>query len=382
MLASRYGLLASLRRPFLFGYGPVLMNDEAQRPVDLLHPFYLDTDMSMAFAAALTGGVALQREEVERDDQASETARNVHGSLRIFDLIGVGAGRDARASEATGSESRMIRHHTEASLFITLHDELQRTNQIKALDIDAVRAGDMISVSTGPAIAPLRRVVDQVIRLLDLTLPLMGDEGITSEEVADTADMTRQQRREQARRLAKEAVNHSDNELGELRKMQSLFVALQDDLDRSGMVDVVVRREEEPAVVLTLDKRFVEDQTLELLHTSRFKVIGKVTQIWPTGDDVVNLYRRSVMSLIPALGQVATWGTFTLLASMAGALDVRQMEDAAREAAGVEGSSWPGEEDEDASTEVEEPRLGDDIVALQPAVTGPAVQVLPLAICA
>jgi hypothetical protein len=240
--------------------------------VDLLHPIYLDTDMSMAFAAALTGGVALEREEVARGDQASEAAKKLQGNLRVFDLIGFGGGAERSERESIGSESRMVRQHTEASLFISLHDELQRGGQIKALDMDSVGAGDMISVTTGPAVAPLRRVIDQIIRLLDLALPLMGDEGPVS---ADTSDMTRQQRREQARQLAKEAIDQSDDEIGQMRKMQSLFIALQDDLDRSGMIDVVVSQEGEPSIVLTLDKRFVEGPALELLHTAKFTVVGR-----------------------------------------------------------------------------------------------------------
>ncbi len=335
----------------------------------------------MAFAAALMGGVALKREDVHRDDRASEAVKNLRGNLKIFDLLGVGAGRESSAREIVGSESRMVSQHTEASLFITLHDELKRSGQIKGLEIDNVEPGDMISVGTGPAVAPLRRVVDQIVRLLDLALPLMGDEG--TPESPDVSDMTRQERRDQARRLAKEAMDQDTSELGQLQTMKRLFVALQDDLDRSGMVDVVVSQENAPALVLTLDKRFVDGPTLEILHTSRFTVVGKVTQVWPTGDEVVNLFRRSVMSLLPALGQVATWGTFTLLASIAGALDVEEMESAAREAAGVEGDTWPGE-DGDADLEQAEPeiRLGDDVAALQPAITGPAVQILPLAICA
>jgi hypothetical protein len=38
----------------------------AFRPIEFLHPFYLDTDTSMAFAATLAGGVALERKGVER----------------------------------------------------------------------------------------------------------------------------------------------------------------------------------------------------------------------------------------------------------------------------------------------------------------------------
>jgi hypothetical protein len=116
------------------------------------------------------------------------------GTFGSFDLIGFGGGAESKETETIGSESRMVRQHTEASLFITLHDELQRNGQIKALDVETVEAGDMVAVRTGPAVAPLRRVIDQIIRLLDLTLPLMGDEG-PAPDLAEAGDMTRQQRR-------------------------------------------------------------------------------------------------------------------------------------------------------------------------------------------
>ena len=37
-----------------------------------LYPFYLDGDMSMAFAAALTGGVALEEEQVDPMPEGDE----------------------------------------------------------------------------------------------------------------------------------------------------------------------------------------------------------------------------------------------------------------------------------------------------------------------
>ncbi len=173
--------------------------------------------------------------------------------------------------------------------------------------------------------------------------------------------------------------------------MYTMFAAIQEDLEQSGMIDVVVYREDKPAVVLTLDKRFVNDQVLELLHTSKFTVIGKVTEIWPTEDDVVNLYRRSVMSLVPALTQVSAWGMINLIASFAGAIDVKQMQASAYAAARV--SNDPSDAASESSTadepeaaegedgEMDEVQLG-DLSALSPAVTGPALQILPLAICA
>jgi hypothetical protein len=363
--------------------------DQALDSVELLHPFYLDTDMSMAFAAALAGGVALEREDIERDTHESESVRNLRGNLRLFGTLGLGSGaagvagsKETKEAELASTESRLIRRHTEASIFIALHDELRRTHRISdGTDPSSLRPGDIVSLAIGPAVAPLRRVVDQFIRLIDVGAPLVGLGGEIPTSTGG-GTQTRQQRRQDARQAVKQAIasEEQDSGAGQLRALRSLLVALQDDLDRSGMVDVVVAREDGPSVVLTLDKRFVSDQSLELLHTSRFTVVGKLTQLWPTESDVVNLYRRSVLSLVPALGQTVAWGMLALLATLASSLDPAGAERAAYAAAGLE----PAESDQatgeaDGSDEKPEIMLGDVAVqALSPAVSGPALQILPL----
>jgi hypothetical protein len=357
--------------------------DPTIAPAELLYPFYLDTDMSMAFAAALAGGVALEREDVERETQESEAVRNLRGNLRLFGAWGLGAGsvgiggdRERKESDVAASESRLVRHHTEASIFIALHDELRRTGRIHdGVDLTALKTGDLVQLSLGPAIAPLRRVVDQIVRLLDVAAPLVGTER-EQETLPGAAELTRQQRREQARQAAKQALAEAsqgeiadDADIGRLRR---LFVALQDDLDRSGMVDIVVKREDEPSVVLTLDKRFLSDQSLELLHTSSFTVIGKVTAIWPTQEDFVNLYRRSVMSLVPALGQTVSWSLLGMLSALARGADPAEAEKAAHTAAGMD--------EPEQSEEKGEIMLGEDVQALHPGIAGPAIQILRLAV--
>lgn len=346
--------------------------------LELLHPFYLDTDMSMAFAAALAGGVALQREEVERDSQESQAVRNLRGNLRVFDILGLGGSRERKEGESTGAESRLIRHHTEASIFIALHDELRRAGQIREGNIEVLRSGDIVSIGIGPAVAPLRRIVDQILRLLDVAAPLDEDD----DDQPESAGQTRQQRRQQARLAAKRAIAQSDGDSAGIHGLRGIFLALQDDLERSGMVDVVIKREEEPSIILTLDKRFVSDQTLELLHTSEFTVIGKVTQIWPAEDDFVNLYRRSVLSLAPALIQTVTWNMLGFLFALAKSLPAGEAEEAAWEVSGMEKPEAPEEAGGDGS-EDEDLMVGEEAVnALHPGINGPAFQILPLAICA
>jgi hypothetical protein len=355
--------------------------------VELLHPFYLDTDMSMAFAAALSGGIALQREEVERDNQESQAVRNLRGNLRVFDVLGLGGSRERQEGEETGTESRLIRHHTEASIFIALHDELQRAGQIREANLSALKPGDIVSINIGPAVAPLRRIVDQILRLFDVVAPLDNDDPSSTDPAPG---QTRQERRQQARLAAKQAITQSNGDSAEINSLRGIFLALQDDLERSGMVDVVVKREDDPSIILTLDKRFVSDQTLELLHTSEFTVIGKVTQIWPAEDDFVNLYRRSVLSLAPALIQTVTWSMLGFLFALAKSLPVGDAEKAAWEASGMDKPDATLETDENAEEEpAAAPDAEDDVVvgeeavnALHPGVNGPAFQILPLAICA
>lgn len=374
------------------------------KDVDLLHPFYLDTDMSMAFAAALSGGVALEREERAADSKESEAVRNLRGNLRVFGALGVGGARKDTDAEAVTSESRLVRQHTEASIFIALHDELRRTGRIvDQPDPGHLKPGEIVSIETGPAVAPLRRVVDQLLRLLDVVRPL------AAEQQPDHRDLPRQQRRQQAREAAKRGGQNDDEEGMTIEQIRNLLFAFRDDLDRSGMVDIVVHNEDEPSVVLTLDKRLLSDQAIELLHTSRFTVIGKVTQVWPDDEDLVNLYRRSVISLLPALTQTVTWGMLAMIVGFARGLDPETARVMAMEAAGfdVGEDAAPDTEPTEAEepTEEKEPtqdtesaeegagddvsredeldiQLGDSVVALNPAVTGPAFQILPLAICA
>lgn len=384
-------------------------NEPRDVPLDLLYPFYLDVDMSMAFAAVLTGGVSLEQEHIERITGASQAVKNLHGNLRVWRVGGIGADREQRESSDAMNEAHLVRRHTVASIFIDLYNELRRTDQIlEQPGFDDLKEGDFISVTMGPAIAPLLRVVDQIIRLLDLMLPMLEtDDGVPSPRAAAKGGS---HHRSAGRAAVKETASPDQQEgLRSLRQLRRLFIAVRDDLNHSGMIDIVVARENEPSVVLTLDKRFVGPPALELLHTSKFTVVGKVTQIWREDDDVVPLYRRSVLSLLPALGGATAWNILMLLGAIAKSIDMDAIAQSAQAALGVApdppksagagGSNDrppppPGMAIADQAEEVgvdqgpsaggegtQDIRFGDDVAALNPAVVGRAVQILPLAIC-
>lgn len=375
----------------------------SQPTIELLHPFYLDTDMSMAFAAALAGGVAFEAEESHSEGGVSDAVKKIEGNLRLFGRFGFGADRESRRSTESNAESRLIRQHTEASIFISLYNELRNTGRINTLDVETLEPGDIVSAELGPAVAPLRRIVEQMIRLVELLASMLQIElPVLDRGEGDDPPVSRQDRRARQRKAAKDLAISSGGQGDELRRMYALFVALQDDLDQSGMIDVVLHREDEPSVVLTLDKRFTDDQAVELLHTSRFTVVGKVTQVLKSDEEAILLYRRSVVGMLPALTKTSMWGMMAILAGLANALETDDIQKAAYAAAGVqvpeaddatqeateseegakvaEGGS--GAEDDPTSSEPEDegPNLG-DITPLFPSVSGPVVQILPLAIC-
>jgi hypothetical protein len=358
--------------------------------LELLYPFYLDSDMSMAFAAVLTGGVSLEEERLERLAGTSEALRNLHGNLRLWRIGGVEAGRQEKDSADATNESRLVRRHTVASVFIDLYNELTRTGRIsESPAFDELHEGDLVSMRMGPAVAPLLRVVDQLIRLLDVMVPIVEPE----EDMHDaTLGKPKHQRRAAGQSVRRPAPTEQEEGMQSLRQLRGLFVALREDLDHSGLIDIVVATEGAPGAVLTLDKRFVSAPTLELLHTSQFTVVGKVTQVWRNADDVVPLYRRSVLSLVPALGSAIAWNVLMLLGTIAKSLDVKAIERSAWAAFGVtppepaadsaaESPQAETEQPESSSDEPDDIRFGDDVAALNPAVIGKAFQILPLAIC-
>jgi hypothetical protein len=340
---------ASAIRRGLEYIGPML--EENQFNTDLLYPFYLDTDMTMAYAAALAGGVAMKTESVDTGEKQVGKSGELRAGLRLFDILDFGGKGKISKKEAAKSESRIIRHHTEASIFITLFRELTSLGAIAEPVIDELSVGQLISIEIGPAKAPLLRVVDQILRLLDLFSPEAESKSVPGTSAT--------------------AIIPGGGD-SSVEGMRTLFRSLRGDLEFSGMTDIVVKDEDRFNVLLTLDNRFVTEQALEILHTSSSRVVGKVTQIWRKDTDIINLFRRSVLSLLPALSGSMGYLVLGMLHSLAKTIDLVEVQRQVNESMGIE-------EYDPVSSEI---TIGDDFQSMLPAMNGPAIQILPLAVCA
>jgi hypothetical protein len=196
--------------------------------------------MSMAFAAALAGGVALEAEEVARIEESSSAVKSLRGSLNLF-RAGIEGGRERNTSSGRSDESTLVRRHTTHSIFIDLYDELRASGRLHQEPAPReLEVGMLVSMQLQPAVAPLRRVIDQVLRLLDVMAPMLSADDDAPQGVS------RQDRRQRAREAAKATEQAASDAPEALRTMRNLFLALRDDLEHSGMIDVVVTSEAGP----------------------------------------------------------------------------------------------------------------------------------------
>lgn len=112
--------------------------------IDLVYPLYLDVPMMTSFVAALEDGIAYGSDVTRREDQRRSLGAGSEGqvgaglpSMGIFstllniDLRGKISGEQAAGS---GEEIKLVRRHTEASLFMSLRHTLINDNRILTIN--------------------------------------------------------------------------------------------------------------------------------------------------------------------------------------------------------------------------------------------------------
>jgi hypothetical protein len=115
--------------------------------IDVVYPLYLDVPMMTSFVAALEDGIAYGSDVTRREDQrrllgagsegrvgAGLPSMGIFSTLLNIDLRGRISGEQAAGS---GEEIRLVKRHTEASLFMRLRHTLindDRILQINSLE--------------------------------------------------------------------------------------------------------------------------------------------------------------------------------------------------------------------------------------------------------
>lgn len=281
-------------------------NQEDADELELVHPVYLDVPMLVSFVAAVEGGVAFGSEQTEKGATTQDKAREATGRARAgLPLLGALVGMDVsgrygrRDQELESKETKIVRQHTEASLFNLLRHELRSKDRIAVLEkkdqLQDLAIGRLVEI-TGEVIGnPLQQMLELFLQIL----PYLGYDVETLSQPKKRKESRGNPRSgNPAKRAAADQATSSGNAGEELSEEDifRLMATMRQDLGRGSIRDLVLRGDEEMRAVLTLSTEFLTGTAAEHLLGGRFTVIGKVTRVLGEGESI-NLTRRTAIGL-------------------------------------------------------------------------------------
>lgn len=293
----------------------------------LAHPVYLDVSMMVSFLAALDDGVAYTSEVAERVVSSKE--REGEGALRaglpsLAQWLGLSISAEGkyrrRSSDDESVEAKLVREHTSASLFNILRQRLLATNRAKRIetsaDLPSVEVGDLVEVRGTIAGDPLRRF----LALMAAVAPYMGWEADPDVAVGPTKPTGAGKGRRPSS-VPSRITSTADEGLD----TKSIYRILMADVAKSKVVDLSLTLDSGENVILTASNEYITDAAVEYMLAGSFTALGKVTQILGAGDSV-SLLRRTVFNVLDASGQSTTADAFGGLASMMPGMDFSTLE--------------------------------------------------------
>jgi len=271
--------------------------------IDLVFPLYLDVPMMTSFAAAIQDGIAYGSDITQRTDQSKNISGEAEGRAGIpfMSIFSTLLALDARGkiagnrAEGEGEEVKVVRRHTEASIFMRLRQTLiddDRILQINTLDdLERLRGAEqdyLVEVRGQIFRSPLSETLETIFRFLD----------VFGVDLSDGKQAQKQSNRKQNRGQEQQGRAATTNPLGldaEARQGLQLMKRIRDDLAQSKVQDVVLHpaKIDELKVVLALAQESLPEGAFDNLLSGDFSVLGKVTRVIEDTDEI-SLYQRTV----------------------------------------------------------------------------------------
>ena len=289
--------------------------------IDLVYPLYLDVPMKTSFVAALEDGIAYGRDVTQTSNRRRDVAAEGEGKARaglpsmgIFaSLLSLDARGKITGDQEAGDEEeiKLVRKHTEASLFMRLRQMLkddERVLQIREMDdLQKLKGAehDYLEEVKGQVFrSPLSETLEAVFRILEM----LGVDPSRAQSSSPQAGVGKKQGKGQ-RRATPEPNAFALDERTQLGFQ--LMQRIREDLAKSKVVDAVMRpsRVEDLTVVIALALEFLPEGTFENLLSGDFSVLGKLMGV-VEGDEEISMYQRTVFSY---LGSDVIDDTFTQL---------------------------------------------------------------------
>lgn len=264
--------------------------------LQLVHPVYLDTPMLVSFVAAAEDGFAFRSEETEKGATATDRTREASGGIRagfpaLGSLIGIDmSGRYGRKDqEQESKETKVVRQHTEASLFNLLRHELVAQDRITVVErseqLDDLEIGDLVEIMGEVVGNPLQQMLDLFLQIL----PYFG---------YDVEALMKPKRRRDPSKSGNPAVRAAAGQAGDFEEEDvfRLLATMRGDLDSGSVRDLVLLGPEGIRAVLALSTEFLTSAAADRLLGGRFTALGKISRVLAP-DESINLTRRTALGL-------------------------------------------------------------------------------------
>lgn len=261
--------------------------------LDLVHPLYLDVPMMISFLAALEGGgVAFEGEELARASASEDRAKGASGRIglpAISSLFGIDlTGRlESGSKEEESRETKVLRRHTEASLFNLLRHRLLTEERVHLIadSHDAAQTGDLVEFEGDYIGNALKGIVDLFLKLLPYT---------------DIEEKAKQKKRNPKKSgnpaIRADAMDPNSDDEDDPAEILRMMRIVHEDLESSAVEDIVLQRSNGFQAVLTLSREFLAAEMQQQMMAARLRVLGKVSRII-RDEELVNLTRRTALGV-------------------------------------------------------------------------------------
>lgn len=256
------------------------MNNDIVKHDDLIIPVYLNQRVVFDLVAMLRGGIASVTTVSEMDAQSRRLEAEAGGkfgltealsSLLRIDFSGKAAGTRSGENAEHRTEQRI---HTPASLFIALR-ALLREKELITIDTPKIQPepGQILEFS-----AVLKR--NPLVEMLALFGELLNMAEAFSEkpQTGKGGQGGREQR--------------------QLQQQLEKFIA---SLNAGDTMDLITGPlQSTHRAVITLDKQFLNDQSMSDLVDGNFRVVGKITRVIGPDEGAISLNRKTALAALPS----------------------------------------------------------------------------------
>ena len=280
------------------------MSDQEQSnfsSIDLPITLYLNQRLTFDLLAVLQGGFSSF--STVQTTSLGETTTNVHGKAQlgisnVFALLGVNlstqGSRQAGQKKSESTKEEIV--HTPASLFARLRKELQDRKLVRCVlpssTLEDVHPSNFVEFEATLRRSPLINILDAFLALMPLI------------ELADAGPSQIASQGSRGGKAKSRKVPHKQNEYSVIKEQIELIKSA---VTTEGSQDFIAEMDS-LRVVLTTERDYFIDPSMNDIIDGTFRVFGKVTRVVSDETESISLLRKTALgkfkSIVEALGPV------------------------------------------------------------------------------